>query len=335
MTSTGSQNQLRARYASRLNSFASAPELFWGAGAGKPGVAELVKRAATVQGLSHLDLNYPDHAAGAGAETVKIARDNGLEINGFAMRYYTDPGFKRGAFSNPDAGMRRKAIDLTRAGMDAAAAAGVNLMTIWLGQDGFDTPFQADYAQLWQWEIEGLRAVADHIPTMDVSVEYKPNEPRAFALLPDATTTLLAIAEAGSPNLGVTLDFAHMLYANEQPAYAAMLVARRARVMGLHLNDGYAKRDDGLMVGAVHSLQTIELLRRIRQDGYEGVVYFDTFPDFTGLDPVAECEANIMVVESMLDVIDRIDADNGLAAAVAAQDGIAAQRIVQQCMFRR
>lgn len=335
MTAIAPQDQLRARYASRLNSFASSPDQFWGAGSGKPGVADLVRRAATVRGLSHLDLNFPDHAAGSGAETVTIARDSGLEINGFAMRYYSDPGFKRGAFSNPDAGMRRKAIDLTKAGMDAAAAAGVNLMTIWLGQDGFDTPFQADYARLWQWEIEGLREVADHIPTMDVSIEYKPNEPRAFALLPDATTTLLAIAEAGGPNLGVTLDFAHMLYANEQPAYAAMLVARRARVMGLHLNDGYAKRDDGLMVGAVHSLQTIELLRRIRQDGYDGVIYFDTFPDFTGLDPVAECEANIAAVESMLDVIDRIDADNGFAAAVAAQDGIAAQRIVQRCMFRR
>lgn len=335
MTFAPAKDQFRARYASRLNSFASAPDLFWGQGASKPGVGDMVKRAATVRGLTHLDLNYPDHAAGTGAETVKIAREHGLEINGFAMRYYTNPGFKRGAFSNPDASVRRAAIDLTKAGMDAAAAAGVNLMTIWLGQDGFDTPFQADYARLWEWEVAGLREVADHIPTMDVSVEYKPNEPRAFALLPDATTTLLAIDEAGSPNLGVTLDFAHMLYANEQPAFAAMLVAKRSRVLGVHLNDGYAKRDDGLMVGAVHSLQTIELLRRIRADGYLGVIYFDTFPDFTGLDPVAECEANIMVVESMLDIIDRIDADNGLAAAVAAQDGIAAQRIVQQCMFHR
>jgi xylose isomerase len=329
------QNQLRARYASRLNSFASAPHLFWPSGSGAPSVADLVKRAATVQGLTHLDLNYPDHAAGSGAETVKIARDSGLEINGFAMRYYTDPRFKRGAFSNPDAAVRRKAIDLTKAGMDAAAAAGVNLMTIWLGQDGFDTPFQADYARLWDWEITGLREVADHLPTMNVSIEYKPNEPRAFALLPDAATTLLAISEAGCRNLGVTLDFAHMLYANEQPAYAAMLVARRARVMGLHLNDGYAKRDDGLMVGTVHSMQTIELLHRIRQDGYDGVIYFDTFPDFTGLDPVSECEANIMVVEFMLDIIEQIGADSGFAAAVAAQDGIATQRLIQQWLFRR
>jgi len=325
----------RARYASRLNSFASAPELFWGATSGRPNVAQMMSRAATVDGLTHLDLNYPDHAPDDGVDVVRVARDHGLDINGFAMRYYTDPGFKRGAFSNPDAAIRRKAIDLTKRGMDTAAEAGVGLMTIWLGQDGFDVPFQADYGQLWDWEVAGIREVAQHNPDMDVSIEYKPNEPRAYALLPDATTTLLAIAEADCANLGVTLDFAHMLYANEQPAYAAMLVHRQSRVLGLHLNDAYAKRDDGLMVAAVHSVQTIELLRRIRQDGYQGVVYFDTFPDQSGLDPVAEAEANILTVETMLEVIDRIDANNGLPEAIAAQDGIAAQRIVQQCMFHR
>jgi sugar phosphate isomerase/epimerase len=332
MTTSTSARPFRARYASRLNSFASAPELFWGAGSGKPPVAEMVRRAATVRGLTHLDLNYPDHVT-AGTDTAAIARDNGLEINGFAMRYYTDPGFKRGAFTNPDAQVRQKAIDLTRAGMDAAAAAGVNLMTIWLGQDGFDVPFQADYRQLWEWEIQGLRAVADHIPTMDVSIEYKPDEPRAFALLPDAATTLLAIAEAERPNLGITLDFAHMLYAGEQPAFAAMLVARKSRVLGLHLNDGYAKRDDGLMVGAVHTLQTIELLSRIRHDGYDGVIYFDTFPDHSGLDPVEEARTNVRLVERLRAVAEGLAADEALRAAIAAQDATRSQRIVAAALY--
>jgi xylose isomerase len=32
------------------------------------------------------------------------------------MRYYSDPGFKLGALSHPDEGVRRKALDLTAAG---------------------------------------------------------------------------------------------------------------------------------------------------------------------------------------------------------------------------
>ena len=334
MTLSNPTERLRARYASRLNSFAAAPERFWGSKAAKPTVAEMVKRAATVRGLGHFDLNYPDHFTDASVDIIGIIRSEGLEVNGLAMRYYTDPKFKLGAFSNPDVAVRRKALDLTKAGIDAAAESGINLMTIWLGQDGFDTPFQVDYARLWELEVGGIREVADHNPAVDISIEYKPNEPRAFALLPDMTTTLIALREAGSRNLGVTLDFAHMLYANEQPAYAAMMAARHSRVLGVHLNDGYAKRDDGLMVGAVHTVQTIELLRRVRHDGYDGVIYFDTFPDVTGLDPVAECEANIASVEAMLAAIDRIDADSGYTCAMERQGGIAAHRIVQQCIFR-
>jgi hypothetical protein len=111
--------------------------------------------------------------------------------------------------------------------------------------------------------------------------------------MPDCATTLLALKEVGLPNLGVTLDFAHVLYADEQPAFVASLIARHSRVLGVHLNDGYGKRDDGLMVGVANPIQTIELLRQIRNDGFVGPIYFDTFPDLTGLDPVKECEANI------------------------------------------
>ena len=56
------------------------------------------------------------------------------------------------------------------------------------------------------------------------------------------------------------MDFAHSLYAGEQPAFAAHLIHRRAKLLGVHLNDAYAKRDDGLMVGAVHLRSTLELL---------------------------------------------------------------------------
>ena len=192
-------------------------------------------------------------------------------------------------------------------------------MTLWLGQDGFDYPFQGDYVGLWQLEIDGIREVAAHNPRVAISIEYKPNEPRGFSLLGSIGTTLLAIDEVGLPNLGVTLDFAHLLYAGEQPAFAAALVARRSQLLGVHLNDGYGRRDDGLMVGAVHPAQSIELLLQVRRQGYDGALYFDTFPDATGLDPVAECEANIATVKALLAVVDRLDADDRLSEALTRQ----------------
>ena len=151
--------------------------------------------------------------------------------------------------------------------------------------------------------------------------------------MPDCATTLLALGEINLPNLGVTLDFAHVLYADEQPAFAAALIGRYSRILGLHLNDGYAKRDDGLMVGAVHSIQTIELLRQVYVDGFHGPIYFDTFPDLTGLDPVRECETNIATVKSMLNIIRKLDGDNQLSAAIAQQDAVKTQSIVRSAMF--
>lgn len=322
------------QFATRLNSFATRPELFWPAGLGKPGTLDLLLRAATVDGLSAVDLNYPDHLNGLSpAGLTRQAADAGLALNGFAMRYYGEPAYRMGAFTNPDPAVRQRAIDLTRAGIDALAACGGKLMTLWLGQDGFDHAFAADYARLWDMEIDGIRQVAAHNPDVLISIEYKPDEPRAHALLDRIGTTLLAIRDVGLPNLGVTLDFAHVLYAGEQPACSAALVARHSRLLGVHLNDGYGGRDDGLMVGAIHTVQTVELLRRIRRDGYQGAIYFDTFPDTSGLDPVAECAANIATVRGMLALVDRLEADNRLAEALDRQDAVTGQRIVQGALL--
>ena len=321
------------RFATRLNSFASKPDAFWPKGHGKPTPLQMAERASKAEGLTDVDLNYPDHLGPEPRATGDAIRELGLTVNGLAMRYYSNPAFKIGAFTNPDPAVRREAIELTKRGIDAAREAGCNLMTLWLGQDGFDYAFQADYSRLWAEEIDGIREVALHDPECLVSIEYKPNEPRSHSLMPDCATTLLALKEIGLPNLGVTLDFAHVLYADEQPAFAAALVARHSRVLGVHLNDGYAKRDDGLMVGAVHPIQTIELLRQVKADGFDGPIYFDTFPDLTGLDPVKECEANIATVRSMLRVVEKLDGDNHLGAAIAQQDAVATQAIVRNAMF--
>ena len=322
------------RFATRINSFASGASVYWPGLSGKPSLEQLIRRAATVDGLTELDLNYPDHVGQDPSATKKMVQDCGLRVSGLAMRYYTNPAFKRGAFTNPDRAVRREAIDLTKRGIDAARAMGAPMMTLWLGQDGWDYTFQCDYAALWDAEIAGIAEVAAHDPDCLISIEYKPNEPRAYSVLPDAATTLLAIDEVGLPNLGVTIDFAHALYADEQPAFAANLIQRRSRLLGLHLNDGYAKRDDGLMVGAVHEQATLELLRAVHRGGYDGAIYFDTFPDASGLDPVAECAANIRTVRRMLDAVQRMDGDSGLADAQSRQDPISAQECARVALAK-
>jgi xylose isomerase len=327
------QNETRFSYATRLNGFKADAAQTW-PGRNRITSLDLIERAATVPGLSAVDFNFPDHLEGTGPRDIRAKLDAlGISLNGFAMRYYSDPGFKKGALAHPEAALRQKALDLTRRGIDALTEAGGDLMTLWLGQDGFDYPFQADYLRLWDHTAEALAVIAAHNPAIQIAIEYKPNEPRAFSLLPDVGTTLLMVHDVGAANVGVTLDFAHVLYADEMPAYAASLIARRSKLLGVHLNDGYAKRDDGLVAGSVHVIQTLELLFVLRKLEYRNAIYFDTFPDAVGLDPVQECAANISAVEGMSRVLDRLHDNPSLDAAIQRQDAVASQRIIQAALY--
>jgi xylose isomerase len=317
----------RPRYAARLNAFKIGLP-------GKPTAADMIARAGQVAGIDAADLNYPDHFdAHSPAQMSEVLSGAGLALNGLAMRYYTDPGFRLGAFTHPEARVRRAAIDITRRGLDALAEMGGQIMTLWLGQDGVDYSFQGDYAAMWEATVEALAEVADHNPALDIAVEYKPNEPRAFALLPDVGMNLLALAEVNRPNTGITLDFAHVFYAGEIPAQVASLVARKSRLLGVHLNDGYGKRDDGLMVGSVHPMQTVELFLELDRIGYDGVIYFDTFPDHGGLDPVAEAAANVHMADRLRTVAARLANSPDLTLAIARQDATASLRIVADALY--
>jgi xylose isomerase len=322
----------KPRFAARLNAFKIGASEYW-PGKNSITTADLLARAATA-GLNAADLNYPDHFLDdSTADLTRALDDNGMILNGLAMRYYTESGYKLGAFTHPDPTVRRAAIDETKRGLDVLAEMGGNLMTLWMGQDGFDYSFQMDYKRAWGDTIEAMIEVADHMPAIDIALEYKPNEPRAFALMPDAATTLLAIKEIGRNNTGVTLDFAHVLYADEMPAFAAALVARHSRILGVHLNDGYGKWDNGLMVGAVHPIQTVELLVELERLGYDGAIYFDTFPDHSGLDPVEEARTNIEVLQRLRATAEKLVGSVELQSAIARQDAPKAMRLVQATML--
>ena len=138
----------RPRYAARLNAFKTGLP-------GKPTVADMIARAAEVEGLDAADLNYPDHFADHSPEQLSaILSSSGMALNGLAMRYYTDPGFRLGAFTNPDPKVRQAALDITKSGLDALARMGGRLMTLWMGQDGVDYSFQGEYDRMWDESMQ-------------------------------------------------------------------------------------------------------------------------------------------------------------------------------------
>jgi xylose isomerase len=111
------------------------------------------------------------------------------------------------------------------------------------------------------------------------------------------------------------------------------MIQRESQLLGIHLNDGYGRRDDGLMVGAVNMVQTLELLFQIIRKGFDGVIYFDTFPDITGLDPVHECENNIAMVNALWGVAKRLTNQTDLMEAIKRQDALVSQDLVRRAVL--
>jgi xylose isomerase len=311
------------RLATRLNSFRLQ------AGQ-KRSSAEALRAVARVDGISAVELNYPQHFVGEAEDLLQVAKDNGLAVTALNLRY-DGPDFAHGAFTHPNPANRAKAIAISRDAVVKAAEAGIGHVILWMGPDGYDYPFQCDYRRLWEMEIDGFRQVAEASETVRVSVEYKPNEPRRFSLIRNMGEALLAVADVNRANFGVTLDYCHLLMSLENPALAASLALARGKLFGVHINDGYGTADDGLIVGTVTPLQTIELLGVLQKAGFDGTIYFDTFPD--RLDPAGECAANVGAMRRLERLAAGLPAV-ALAEAQARQDAITATRLVQEAVFR-
>jgi xylose isomerase len=310
------------KFASRLNSFRGTP-------ARSP--LDALRLLSRVPGITATELNYPQHFSGPDDQTlVTAAQSMGLAVTALNLRF-DPPQFAAGSFTNPDPVKRAGAIELARQAVDIAGARDIGHVILWLGPDGFDYPLQANYQQLWQWAVDGVRSVAAHRDDVIVSIEPKPADPRRFSLVRGVSDALLLARDAGLPNIGVTLDFCHALMSGESPAMAASLALHENRLVGVHLNDGYGALDDGLMVGSVHPVQAFELLWVLKQSGWNRTIYFDTFPEH--VDPVAECAANIAMVNHMVERLETIDSDQ-MARIQAGQDSIGAVEIVRELLLR-
>jgi sugar phosphate isomerase/epimerase len=228
--------------------------------------------------------------------------------------------FARGAFTADDPAQRAAAVQLAKEGVDTCRAFGADHVVLWPAHDGYEYPFQLDYPRAWEAAVECYAEVARYAGDIDISIEYKPAEPRSRTLLSTTGSVLALIAEVAEPNLHATLDFAHMLMAGENAAQSIAVTLGKGHLRGLQLNDGYAKADDGLMVGAVHVVETLEAFFYLVRDNYQGTYYFDTDP--IREDPQAECEENIVRTKQLLDLARQLVA----SGEVPNSDAVAAGR---------
>jgi xylose isomerase len=291
---------------------------------------DAIRAASEVGGIATLDLNFPFWGTDVDLAEIRGALDEtGIRAAAITPEIYTQE-FRRGAFTNPDAATRQRAVDLVARATEIAYELEVDYVKLWPGQDGFDYPLQADHRRLWELSIEGVRLVAEGHPDMRFAIEYKPKEPRTHIVFATAAKTLLAIDEIGLANVGILMDVGHSLYAGEAPADAVQLIVGRGRLFGIDFNDNFRSWDDDLAVGSVHLLETLEFLLALRRLGWEGVWQLDQFPFRE--DPVEAARSSIRVLRALDRMLDRIEGDE-LRLVQEAQDALGAQRLVHDLLL--
>jgi len=263
----------------------------------------MVRQAAEIPGIKGLELvgSWDIDEKNAG-EIDALLKQHQLTCVSIIPDLFSQKRWGNGSFSAKDAGIRRQAIEETRAVSRIALQIGCPLINLWLGQDGYDYPLQSHYKNERVWQMEGIREVAAEFPQLNYALEYKMMEPRTHSFQARAADTLLMAQETGLKNVGVCIDVGHSLMAHENVAEAAVMLQHYGgKLFHMHFNDNYRSWDDDMIVGSVHLVEYVELLFWLREIGYEGWYSMDQYPyRENGQAAVRESVAFLMEIEKLL-----------------------------------
>lgn len=240
---------------------------------------EHVALLGQVEGVTGLAVDFPSQSGDDPHALRALCARCGLVVGMVEIDMYSSAKWMNGSLTSVSASLRREAIDLCKRGLDFAAEAQAADVQLWLGQDGYEYPFQVDYRRAWDWLAEGLREICTHRTDVKITIEYKLREPRNRCHIGDVGKVLALIAEiGGGPHVGVTLDVGHSLMALENPAESAAMLMRQGRLFHLHFNDNYRDWDHDMIPGSVNVWETVELfywLDKMEFDGWYGI---DIYP---------------------------------------------------------
>lgn len=293
-------------------------------------VMDAIALAGQVRDLSVVDLNFPYFGGKFSHAEIKAALDKvGLGVVGITPEIYTRD-FVKGAFTNPDPGIRNKAHELITEACEAVRFHGASYVKLWPGQDGWDYPFQVDHGSLWKNSLDGVGRLASENPDLKFVIEYKPREPRARMSFGSVSRTLLGIEKIGLPNVGILLDFGHAIYGGESAADSAQLAIDYGRLFGMDVNDNYRAWDDDMVAGSLHPIELFEFFHVLRKNKWDGVWQLDQFPFREDSVETANHAIDFLkAVDRALDVLDT----KALAEAQAKHDAIGALKIAQKALY--
>ena len=172
----------------------------------------------------------------------KALADTGLKVPMATTNLFSDPAFKDGAFTSPDARVRALAIQKTMNAMDLGAELGAKTYVFWGGREGSEVNAGSNSILGLEHFREALNFLAayseDNKYGYKFALEPKPNEPRGDIYLPTVGSALGFIATLEKSELfGLNPEFAHETMAGLSFTHAVAQAIDAGKLFHIDLND--------------------------------------------------------------------------------------------------
>ena len=189
------------------------------------------------------------------------AEERGIRIGAINPNLFGEDEYRLGSVCNPDARVRRQALDHCLECIAIAEELGSKLISLWLA-DGTNYPGQDDLRGRYARLTASLEELYAALPVgMQLLIEYKFFEPGFYSTdLPDWGTSALVCRRLG-PQAKVLVDTGHHPQGTNVEQIVALLLSE-GLLGGFHFN-GRKYADDDLIVGSIDPFELFRIMREI------------------------------------------------------------------------
>jgi L-rhamnose isomerase/sugar isomerase len=195
----------------------------------------------------------------------KAAAEAGIRLGTINANVFQDDDYKLGSVTNPDAGIRRKALDHLLECVDVMDQTGSRDLKLWFS-DGTNYPGQDNIRARQDRLAEALAAVYERLSAdQRLILEYKLFEPAFYATdVPDWGTAYAHCLALGD-RAQVCVDTGHHAPGTNIEFIVAFLL--RAGKLGAFDFNSRFYADDDLMAGAADPFQLFRIMYEVRDGG--------------------------------------------------------------------
>jgi L-rhamnose isomerase/sugar isomerase len=214
----------------------------------------------------HVGWDFSNGRASA-SEVAALAAKSGVRIGAINPTVFEQQEYKYGSLGNPNAAIRRLALDHILECIEIGKETGSRYISLWFA-DGSNYPGTAGIRQRKRWFTEGLAEAHSQLADGQILlVEYKPFEPAFYHTDIADWGMAFLYAKAAGPQARVLVDTGHHYQAQNIEQIVAWLLDE-GMLGGFHLNDRrYA--DDDLTLGSIDPYQVFRIFHEIAMYEWE------------------------------------------------------------------